>query len=88
MAEEDGDDSAMAEEDGDDSAMAEEDHSDPAAIAERACDTGSSAVTESVWPIVAPSAENDLAFSQSIVDGVDCLAGVSEVATSPGTFHR
>ena len=36
--------------------------------------------------IVAPSAENDLAFTQSIVDGVAALSGVSEVATTPGTF--
>lgn len=36
--------------------------------------------------IVAPSAENDLAFSQSIVDGVGRLTGVSEVAITPGTF--
>ena len=85
MAEEDGDDSAMAEEDGDDSAMAEEDHSDPAATAERACDIGSSGEGIRV-AIVAPSAENDLAFTQSIVDGVDCLGGVSEVAITPGTF--
>ncbi len=36
--------------------------------------------------IVAPSAENDLAFTQSIVEGVDALSGVSEVAITPGTF--
>lgn len=36
--------------------------------------------------IVAPSAENDLAFTQSIVEGVDALSGVSEVAVTPGTF--
>ena len=36
--------------------------------------------------IVAPSAENDLAFSQSIVDGVSKLTGVSETAITPGTF--
>lgn len=35
--------------------------------------------------IVAPSAENDLAFTQSIVDGVDRL-NASEVAITPGTF--
>ena len=37
--------------------------------------------------IVAPSAENDLAFSQSIVDGVNELTGVSEIAITPGDFH-
>ncbi len=36
--------------------------------------------------IVAPSAENDLAFTQSIVEGVDALNGVSDVAITPGTF--
>ena len=36
--------------------------------------------------IVAPSAENDLAFTQSIVEGVDALSGVSEIAVTPGTF--
>ena len=36
--------------------------------------------------IVAPSAENDLAFTQSIVEGVDALTGVSEVQITPGTF--
>lgn len=36
--------------------------------------------------IVAPSAENDLAFTQSIVEGVDALSGVSDVAITPGTF--
>ena len=36
--------------------------------------------------IVAPSAENDLAFTQSIVDAVDCLSGVADVAITPGTF--
>jgi len=36
--------------------------------------------------IVAPSAENDLAFTQSIIEGVDALSGVSEVAVTPGTF--
>ena len=70
----------MAEEDD----MAEE-AMDPAATAERACDTGSGGEGIRV-AIVAPSAENDLAFTQSIVDGVDCLAGVSEVAITPGTF--
>ena len=36
--------------------------------------------------IVAPSAENDLAFTQSIVDGTAALEGVSEIAITPGTF--
>lgn len=36
--------------------------------------------------IVMPSAENDLAFSQSIVDGANALTGVSEIALTPGTF--
>ncbi|MEM7140974.1 MAG: BMP family ABC transporter substrate-binding protein [Actinomycetota bacterium] len=36
--------------------------------------------------IVAPSAENDLAFTQSIVDGTAALTGVSEIAITPGTF--
>ena len=37
--------------------------------------------------VVAPSAENDLAFSQSIVDGVERLTGISDdVAITPGTF--
>ncbi|MDH4280088.1 MAG: BMP family ABC transporter substrate-binding protein [Acidimicrobiia bacterium] len=36
--------------------------------------------------IVAPSAENDLAFTQSIIEGVDALSGVSDVAVTPGTF--
>lgn len=36
--------------------------------------------------IVAPSAENDLAFTQSIVDGTDALSGVKEIAKSPGLF--
>ncbi|MBJ30118.1 MAG: BMP family ABC transporter substrate-binding protein [Acidimicrobiaceae bacterium] len=36
--------------------------------------------------IVAPSASNDLAFSQSIVDGVGALTGVSAVDVTDGTF--
>ncbi|MEC9395299.1 MAG: BMP family protein [Actinomycetota bacterium] len=36
--------------------------------------------------IVAPSASNDLAFSQSIVDGVAALTGVSAVDVTDGTF--
>jgi len=36
--------------------------------------------------IVAPSAENDLAFTQSIVDGTNNLTGVKEIARSPGLF--
>lgn len=36
--------------------------------------------------IVAPSASNDLAFTQSIVDGVAALTGVSEVNVTDGTF--
>lgn len=61
------------------------DDDDPAAIAERECDAGTEGEGISV-AIVAPSGENDLAFTQSIVDGVDCLEGVSEVAITPGTF--
>ncbi len=62
-----------------------DDDESPAAVAERDCDAGSSGDGIRV-AIVAPSAENDLAFTQSIVDGVDCLTGVSEVAITPGTF--
>ncbi len=36
--------------------------------------------------IVAPSASNDLAFTQSIVDGVGALTGVSAVDVTDGTF--
>ncbi len=61
------------------------DDDDPAAIAERDCDAGTEGEGIRV-AIVAPSGENDLAFTQSIVDGVDCLEGVSEVAITPGTF--
>lgn len=61
------------------------DDADPAAIAERDCAAGSGGEGIRV-AIVAPSGENDLAFTQSIVDGVDCLEGVSEVAITPGTF--
>ena len=54
-------------------------------LAERDCDEGRD--TEGIRvAIVAPSAENDLAFTQSIVDAVDCLTGVTEVAITPGTF--
>ena len=61
------------------------DDEDPAAVAERDCDTGNEGEGIRV-AIVAPSGENDLAFTQSIVDGVDCLEAVSEVALTPGTF--
>ncbi len=61
------------------------DDDDPAAIAERECDAGTEGEGIRV-AIVAPSGENDLAFTQSIVDGVDCLEGVSQVAITPGTF--
>ncbi len=61
------------------------DDDDSSAIAERECDAGSEGEGIRV-AIVAPSGENDLAFTQSIVDGVDCLEGVSEVAITPGTF--
>lgn len=37
--------------------------------------------------IVAPSAENDLAFTQSIVEGTDALDGVSDIDITPGTFN-
>lgn len=43
--------------------------------------------TEITIAIVAPSAENDLAFTQSIVDGTAALAGVSDIAVTPGTFQ-
>lgn len=59
--------------------------SEPAAVTARECDVGSSGDGLRV-AIVAPSAENDLAFTQSIVDGVDCLSGVSQVDITPGTF--
>ncbi|MCH2622018.1 MAG: ABC transporter substrate-binding protein, partial [Acidimicrobiales bacterium] len=36
--------------------------------------------------VVAPSASNDLAFSQSIVDGVNALSGVDEISITDGTF--
>lgn len=36
--------------------------------------------------IVAPSASNDLAFTQSIVDAANTLDGVSEIAVTDGTF--
>ncbi len=36
--------------------------------------------------IVAPSASNDLAFTQSIVDAVNTLDGVDEIAITDGTF--
>lgn len=36
--------------------------------------------------IVAPSASNDLAFSQSIVDGANALTGVTEIDITDGTF--
>ena len=58
---------------------------DSSALVERECDEGTSGDGLRV-AIVAPSAENDLAFTQSIVDGVDCLQGVSEVVITPGTF--
>ncbi len=50
-------------------------------------ESGDEAATDGLRvAIVAPSAENDLAFTQSIVEGVDALSGVSEVAITPGTF--
>lgn len=36
--------------------------------------------------IVAPSPSNDLAFTQSIIDGVNRLDGISEIAVTDGTF--
>lgn len=36
--------------------------------------------------IVAPSASNDLAFTQSIVDAANALSGVGEIAVTDGTF--
>jgi len=48
-------------------------------------DAGSGSADGVRIAIVAPSAENDLAFTQSIVDGVDRLEA-SEVAITPGTF--
>lgn len=60
--------------------------SEQAALAERDCDLAEQ--TDGIRvAIVAPSAENDLAFTQSIVDGVDCLSGVAGTpAITPGTF--
>lgn len=36
--------------------------------------------------IVAPSASNDLAFTQSIVDAANKMSGVAEIAVTDGTF--
>lgn len=60
--------------------------SEQAALAERDCDLAEQ--TDGIRvAIVAPSAENDLAFTQSIVDGVGCLSGVAgKPAITPGTF--
>ncbi len=82
---------AACGDDDDDSAdgSASEDTSEDAGAAEdEAGDEGADAATgEGIRvAIVAPSAENDLAFTQSIVDGVDRLEGVGEVAITPGTF--
>ncbi|MCQ3807992.1 MAG: BMP family ABC transporter substrate-binding protein [Acidimicrobiaceae bacterium] len=69
----------------DDTAMGSEEMPETVVLAERDCDEGRD--TEGIRvAIVAPSAENDLAFTQSIVDAVDCLTGVTEVAITPGTF--
>ncbi|MDE0067472.1 MAG: BMP family ABC transporter substrate-binding protein [Acidimicrobiaceae bacterium] len=81
-----GDDSSdMAEED-DSSDMAEEDDSDMAEEETPEPETDDGDGDGLRVAIVAPSAENDLAFTQSIVDSVDRLVGVSEVAVTPGTF--
>lgn len=48
--------------------------------------TTSDAPAEFRIAIVAPSASNDLAFTQSIVDGVGALSGVTEVHVTDGTF--
>ncbi len=81
-----GDDAAA--DDGDDMA---DDGDDMADDGDDMADDGDDAAAEEPAEIriaiVAPSAENDLAFTQSIVDGADALTGVSEIAITPGTFN-
>ncbi len=88
MADDEGDDSDMDDDDDSDmdEDMAEEEPMVPVAVADRVCDERDDDSGGIRVAIVAPSAENDLAFTQSIVDGVGCLTGVSEVAVTPGTF--
>ncbi|MYH87874.1 MAG: BMP family ABC transporter substrate-binding protein, partial [Acidimicrobiaceae bacterium] len=76
--------SDMAEED--DSDMAEEDDSDMTEEETREPETDDGDSAGLRVAIVAPSAENDLAFTQSIVDSVDRLTGISDIAVTPGTF--
>ena len=88
MADEDGSDMAddgsdMADED--DSDMADEDGSDMADDGSDMADDSGDHEGISV-AIVAPSAENDLAFTQSIVDSVERLDGISSHVITPGTF--
>ena len=83
MADDDTDSDTADDDSGSD--MAEEEAMVPAALSERDCDESDDDAGIRV-AIVAPSAENDLAFTQSIVEGVHCLSGVSEVAVTPGTF--
>lgn len=50
-------------------------------------DTGGGGSTDGIRiAIVAPSASNDLAFTQSIVDAVNKLDGVGEIAVTDNTF--
>ena len=59
-----------------------------------ACGSDDDAASEAAEPdsegiriaIVAPSASNDLAFTQSIVDAANAMTGVSEIAVTDGTF--
>jgi basic membrane protein A len=83
-SDDDGDGSVTeTEESGDDTET--EESSDDTEAGDDAADDGGSSDGIRV-AIVAPSAENDLAFTQSIVEGVDALSGVSDVAITPGTF--
>ena len=58
------------------------------ALVAGACGSDEEAVDDGLFRIavVAPSASNDLAFSQSIVDGVNALSGVDEISITDGTF--
>jgi len=78
---------ADADDDGDDMA---DDGDDMADDGDDMADDGDDMAEEPAEirvAIVAPSAENDLAFTQSIVDGTDALEGVSDIAITPGTFQ-
>jgi len=52
-----------------------------------ACSSSDSGGGDFRIAIVAPSASNDLAFTQSIVDAVNSLDGVGEIAVTDGTFN-